>query len=387
VNFDLIIVGGGLAGAAMAVALRRSHLKIALIEQGPPVKPDVWDQRIYAYSPASAAFLAELGVWAHLEHARLTPVSAMQIHGDEGGTLNFTAYESGLSELAWIGESSLVHLELWESLKRQHNVTLFCPGVPEALDAGDSGATVRLKDGRVLSAALVVGADGRDSWARREASIAASVTHYGEMGVVANLRAEWPHRGTAFQWFMPAGVLAWLPLADGMISVVWSASDALASELLALPEDEFCARVAAAGGHRLGRFEMVTPRAAFPLRLMRTATVVRPRIALIGDAAHAIHPLSGHGINLGFQDARVLANALAALPTWRDPGELAVLRAYARRRAEEPFLLQYATHGLSRLFGNDNPLLGALRNAGLNLTSQLPVLKNALVRYAATGRF
>ena len=386
-NFDLIIVGGGLAGAAMAVALRRTHLKIALIEQGPPVKPDVWDQRIYAYSPASVAFLAELGVWAHLEHARLTPVSAMQIHGDEGGTLNFTAYESGLSELAWIGESSLVHLELWESLKRQHNVTLFCPGVPEALDAGDSGATVRLKDGRVLSAALVVGADGRDSWVRREASIAGSVTHYGEMGVVANLRAELPHRGTAFQWFMPAGVLAWLPLADGMVSVVWSAADALASELLALPEHEFCARVAAAGGHRLGRFEMLTPRAAFPLRLMRTETVVRPRIALIGDAAHAIHPLSGHGINLGFQDARVLANALAALPAWRDPGELAVLRAYARRRAEEPFLLQYATHGLSRLFGSDNPLLGALRNAGLNLTSQLPVLKNALVRYAATGRF
>jgi 2-polyprenyl-6-methoxyphenol hydroxylase-like FAD-dependent oxidoreductase len=169
--------------------------------------------------------------------------------------------------------------------------------------------------------------------------------------------------------------------------VVWSAADALASELLALPEHEFCARVAAAGGHRLGRFEMLTPRAAFPLRLMRTETVVRPRIALIGDAAHAIHPLSGHGINLGFQDARVLANALAALPAWRDPGELAVLRAYARRRAEEPFLLQYATHGLSRLFGSDNPLLGALRNAGLNLTSQLPVLKNALVRYAATGRF
>lgn len=386
-NFDLIIVGGGLAGAALAVALRRTPLKIALIEQMPPRRPQSWDQRIYAYSPASAAFLAELGAWDHLDHTRLAPVAEMHIHGDAGGELRFSAYDSGIGELAWIGESSLVHVELWESLKRQHNVTLLCPGVPAALSVAEGGASLRLEDGRMLSAALVVGADGRDSWVRSEAGIGASVTPYGEMGVVANLRAERPHRGVAFQWFRPDGVLAWLPLPDGMVSIVWSAQDALARELIELPEAAFCARVAAAGGHRLGRFEMLTPRAAFPLRLMRTETVVRPRVALVGDAAHAIHPLSGHGINLGFQDARALAEVLAALPAWRDPGDLAVLRAYARSRAEEPFLLQYATHGLSRLFASANPLAAGLRNVGLNLTGQLPVLKNALVRYAATGRF
>lgn len=386
-KFDLIIVGGGLAGAAMAVALRRSHLKVALVEQGPPQRPGGWDQRIYAYSPASAAFLAELGVWQHLDRARLTPVAEMQIHGDAGGELRFSAYESGISELAWIGESSLVRVELWESLKRQHNVTLLCPAVPEALDVREQGATVSLKDGRLLTAALVVGADGRDSWVRQEAGIGAAVKHYQEMGVVANFRSEQPHRGTAFQWFTPEGVLAWLPLADGMISMVWSAPDALAAELLELPERSFCERVAAAGASRLGRLELVTPRAAFPLRLMRTETTVRPRIALIGDAAHAIHPLSGHGINLGFQDARVLAAVLGALPAWRDPGELAVLRSYARKRAEEPFLLQYATDGLSRLFASNNSLVGPLRNVGLNLTGQLPVLKHMLVRYAATGQF
>lgn len=139
--------------------------------------------------------------------------------------------------------------------------------------------------------------------------------------------------------------------------------------------------------HCLGAFSLLSPRAAFPLRLMRVARVVQPRLALIGDAAHAIHPLSGHGINLGFQDAKALAEVLSAAASWEDPGELSVLRRYARQRAEEPFLLQYATHGLNRLFGARNPVMAALRNGGLNLTGQLPVLKDILVRYAANGHF
>src|SRR5690606_25128271 len=140
---------------------------------------------------------------------------------------------------------------------------------------------------------------------------------------------EKPHQGTAFQWFRDDGILAWLPLPGGMMSMVWSAQDAFADELLQLGEDEFCERVAAAGAHALGRLSLATERAAFPLKLLRVDTMVRPRVALLGDAAHAIHPLSGHGINLGFQDAMVLADKLGALPAWQDPGELSVLRAYA----------------------------------------------------------
>lgn len=386
-KFDLIIVGGGLAGAALAVALRRSTLSIALIENAPPVRTDAWDTRIYAYSPASADFLQSLGVWEHLDRQRLTPVAEMCIEGDDGGSLRFSAHESGLGELAWIGESSLVHVELWESVKRQHNVKLFSPAVPEGLEHEAEAVTLRLADGRRLTAKLVVAADGRDSWVRREAGMAASITPYDEKGVVANLQCERPHHGRAFQWFRRDGVLAWLPLAGNAVSMVWSAPDVVADELLALDEAEFCLRVASAGGERLGALSMMGRRAAFPLRLMRVPEIVRPRIALIGDAAHAIHPLSGHGINLGFQDAKVLAEALSELASWRDPGELSVLRRYARRRAEEPFLLQYATHGLSRLFGVDNSLASALRNTGLNLTGRMPVLKSALVRYATLGRF
>ena len=386
-KFDVLIVGAGLAGAALAAALRGSTLKVGIVETRPPARPDGWDARIYAISPTNVDFLSAIGIWQHLDPARMAPVYDMEIHGDAGGRLDFSAYDSGLRELAWILESSLMQLELWETVKRQHNVTLICPASPAALAIDDSAARLTLTDGRRVEAKLVVAADGRDSWVRQAAGIGARNTPYDEKGVVANFRCEKPHRNAAFQWFRPDGVLAYLPLPDQQMSMVWSAPDALADELVALPPEALCARVAEAGGYRLGKLELITPAAAFPLRLMRVETAVRPRLALIGDAAHAIHPLSGHGINLGYQDARVLAEQIKDLPAWRDPGELPVLRAYARARAEETALLQYTTHGLNRLFKPADPILSGLRNIGLNLTNSVPVLRNALVRYAIAGRF
>ena len=386
-KFDVLIVGAGLAGAALAAALRGSTLKIGIVEARPPSRPAGWDPRIYAISPTNADFLSAIGIWQHLDPTRMAPVYDMEIHGDAGGRLDFSAYDSGLRELAWILESSLMQQELWETVKRQHNVTLICPASPAALSIDDAAARLTLTDGRRIEARLVVAADGRDSWVRQAAGIGARNTPYDEKGVVANFRCEKAHRNTAFQWFRPDGVLAYLPLPEQHMSMVWSAPDAIADELVALSPEALCAKVAAAGEHRLGTLELVTPAAAFPLRLMRVDTAVQARLALIGDAAHAIHPLSGHGINLGYQDARVLAEQLAALPAWRDPGELPVLRAYARARAEETALLQYTTHGLNRLFKPADPLLSGLRNIGLNLTNKLPVLRNALVRYAIAGRF
>jgi len=386
-KFDVLVVGAGLAGAALAAALRGSRLKVGIVETRPPARPAGWDPRIYAISAANVDFLSSIGIWQHLDPQRLAPVYDMEIHGDAGGRLDFSAYDCGLRELAWILESSQMQLELWETVKRQHNVSLLCPAAPSALAIEEDAAYLTLEDGRRLESRLIVAADGRDSWVRQAAGIGARNTPYDEKGVVANFRCEKPHRNTAFQWFREDGVLAYLPLPGDYMSMVWSAPDALADELVGLSPEVLAARVSEAGAFRLGALETVTAAAAFPLRLMRVETVVKPRLALIGDAAHAIHPLSGHGINLGYQDARVLAEQLAQLDSWRDPGELSILRAYARARAEETALLQYTTHGLNRLFKPADPLLSGLRNLGLNLTNRLPVVRNALVRYAIAGRF
>lgn len=380
--FDLVIVGGGLAGASLAVALRDSRLKIALVESRPPHRPEGWDARIYAVSPANAAFLEEIGVWKHLDRSRIGAIRAMQVHGDAGGRLDFSAFDSGVSELAWILESALIACELWESAKRQSNLTLFCPAQPAGLEFRHDAAVLKLDDGTALSARLLVGADGRDSWVREHAGLTALNTAYGEKGVVANFATEKPHRDIAWQWFRDNGVLAWLPLPGKRISIVWSTPDTHADELCALPPAALCERIAEAGGYALGRLEPLTPATAFPLRLMRVPQTVAPRLALVGDAAHGIHPLSGHGINLGFQDARELATLIKACPPWQDIGDERLLRRYQRARKEETVLMQTTTDGLRRLFRANPPGLKPLRNLGLGLTNALPFAKNLLVRYA-----
>jgi 2-polyprenylphenol 6-hydroxylase len=381
-DFDVIIVGGGLAGLSLAVALKRCRLSIALVEGRTPLRPEGWDARIYAVSPANARFLEEIGAWAHLDPDRVQPVRAMEVYGDAGGRLDFSAYDAGVSELAWIVEASLMQRELWETARRQGNVSLLCPGVPRRLTFAEDAATLTLADGKELRGRLVVAADGADSWTRAAAGIDATFKPYKQHGVVANFATEKPHRDRACQWFRDDGVLAYLPLPGNLISIVWSTPPEHAAELLALSPEAFCERVADASGRRLGALSLVTPPAAFPLRLMRAPRMAAPRLALIGDAAHAIHPLSGHGINLGFQDARVLAATLDQRPEHVDCGDLAWLRRFERARKEEVVALQTVTDGLQRLFGLPGQPFSLLRNAGLNFTHRLPVVKDLLVRYA-----
>ena len=383
--FDVLIVGGGLAGLSLACALRDTRLKIALLESSPPQPSAGWDARVYAISPANAEFLQAIGVWKHLDGERISPIAAMKIVGDSGAKLDFSAYETGVAELGWVLESSLMACELWENVKRQANLTLLCPAAPNAIKMGEKSVELTLAEGQVLSTKLLVGADGGDSWVRGATGLQAIATPYGEMGLVANFECEHPHRGIARQWFRDDGVLAWLPLPGNRISVVWSTPDVHAGELLALPAEALALRVASAGGDALGSLKLLTPASAFPLRLLRVPQTIGSRVALLGDAAHGIHPLSGHGINLGYQDAKALAALLAATPEWQDVGSERLLQRYQRARREETLLVQYTTHTIRRLFRETLPGMRPLRNLGLGLTNTLPVVKNALVRYALGG--
>ncbi len=382
-DFDVLIVGAGLAGGSLACALAGSNLSVGVLEHRAPRRPEGWDARIYAISPANVAFLERLRIWPHLDSERLMRVERMAVFGDRGGQLGFSAWDAGLDALAWIAESGPLAVELWETLRRQPNVRVICPARPQNLDFSPECARIMLEDGRELRAKLVVAADGADSWVRLTAGLTVRTTAYDELGVVANFETELPHRLTAFQWFRPDGILAWLPLPGNRVSMVWSTPRAHAEELLTLGPQALATKVAEAGQQTLGTLSTITPAAGFPLRLMQVPQTVAPRLALIGDAAHAIHPLSGHGINLGFQDSAVLADVLRNAPAWQDCGELGLLRRYARARAEEVRLMQSTTHLLNRLFRPQNPLVVGLRNTGLSLTSRLPVLKSTMVRYAA----
>ncbi len=385
-RFDLIIIGGGLAGLSLASALRDTRLKIALVENRAPTRALGWDARVYAITPANADFLDTIGAWKHFDRARIAPIHAMKVCGDAGARLDFSAYETGVDELGWIVESSLMACELWESVKRQGNLSLLCPNSPQSLSARDDALVLTLADGQKLETRLLVGADGRDSWVRVASGLTATSTPYGEMGLVANFECERPHRNIARQWFRDDGVLAWLPLADSdgvnRISIVWSTQTANAQTLLALSPDDLCARVRAAGGGELGELTLITPAAAFPLLLMRVPSTIAARVALIGDAAHGIHPLSGHGINLGYEDACALADLISATPEWQDIGSPGLLRRYQRARREQTVVLQMATDTLRRLFRETLPGVKALRNIGLQLSNASPVVKNVLVRYA-----
>ncbi|HEY7674087.1 MAG TPA: UbiH/UbiF family hydroxylase [Burkholderiales bacterium] len=380
-KFDVVIVGGGLAGASLAVALADSKFEVALIERRPPAQPGPeWDSRVYSLTPASIAFLDEIGVWSRLEQERITPVYDMRVFGDDRrSNLRFSAYEAGVRQLAATVESNRLQHAMWRALERRRKLSLLCPEAPVQLRSAGDGVEIGLEGGRSLSARLAVGADGADSWLRHAAGIQVRRRNYGQQGVVANFACARMHRNTAYQWFRRDGVLAYLPLPQERISMVWSTSDALARELLDLPPAQLCRRVAEAGGEALGSLEALTPPAAFPLMSMNAEQLTRGRVALVGDAAHVVHPLAGQGINLGFGDAHALADLLRDAP---DPGDRLLLRRFERARAEDILAMRLVTDGLQRLFNADYPAIARIRNLGLNLTDSLPVIKTLLTRRA-----
>jgi 2-octaprenylphenol hydroxylase len=382
-TFDVLIIGGGLVGASLAAALKSSGLNMALVETQPTAPSNEgWDNRIYAISPGGAAFLNQCNAWQQLDMNRVQPVETMRVFGDEGMELDFSAYQLGEPELAFILENRLLQQVLWQGLHEQDNLALFHPAHCASLVWHDDAAYLQLEDGRTLKAKLVVGADGGNSWVRQQAGIVAPPTLYDQHGVVANFTVEKSHRATAFQWFQPDGILALLPLPQQMVSMVWSVSPGKAKVLLQLSNEELCAQVAAASHHTLGALQLVTPPAAFPLRSLNLPQIIKSRLALVGDAAHNIHPLAGQGVNLGFRDARQLAEVLLQRDAQQDCGNIHLLRRYERARKEDVLSMLLTTDVLQKLFNNSNPLLRAARNLGLAATNRIAPLKKMLARQA-----
>lgn len=378
--YDVAIVGGGLVGASLALALAGGRRRVCLIERqnvAAPPADDSWDARVYAISPGSRAFLARHDGF-HVPGSRRAPVLAMDVRGDQGGRIRFDAIEMAADELAVIVENRCLLWSLWRKLEGR--VDLLTGVTLAGAEFGNGVGLLRCDDGRELRARLLVAADGAQSWLREQAGIGFSRLPYQQHGVVANFACERDHGSVARQWFRRDGVLAWLPLPGNRLSMVWSTDDDHAKELTAMPLDMLSSRVAEAGGNALGGLRALAPAQAFPLAMGRADATVGPRLALVGDAAHTVHPLAGQGVNLGFGDARQLAELLAGHDG--DPGDPMLLARYARGRAEEVKAMQSVCHGLQRLFGHPSDGAAVLRNVGLRLVDGVGPLKRGLMQQA-----
>lgn len=386
---DICIVGNGVIGKVAALGFAQAGLSVNLLcptnEKPAPVKG--WDVRVYALNHVAHALLSSLKVWDALDASRVEPIDSMLVHGDDlpdASKLAFDAFGAHVGALAWIVEDSNLNHALDTALRFASNVRVV-KGSAVKLSADDAGATVQMDMGDTLKASLVVGADGGQSWVRGQCDIGIDYRSYGQRAVVANFECEKPHHGVAQQWFTPSeGIVALLPLPGQRVSLVWSAPDVLAETLLHESLTQLAERLTKISDRRLGQLNPVQPECikAFPLTLMGTHAMIAPRVALIGDAAHVVHPLAGHGMNLGFADVAQLLKTIAERESHRDCGDNRVLARYARARKEDVLLMQLATDGLARLFGTDFEPVRVLRNMGLNLIDKLPVLKKRLIAHA-----
>jgi ubiquinone biosynthesis UbiH/UbiF/VisC/COQ6 family hydroxylase len=385
VTENLVVVGGGPVGLSFALAAARSaSLTVRLVESGAALEAsrnEDFDHRVYALSPGSKAFLEGLGAWQLLQRERVAPVTAMRVWGDD--RTSEIEFEQR-SPLAYIVENRTLTAALWTLVRQQHRIEVHAPCAPAEWlrdDARDC-ITLTLNQGESIDAALVVGADGANSWVRQQADLPVSAKSYESFGVVANFECERSHDGVARQWFAAESVLAWLPLPGARISIVWSVSTERSEDLLAMDPEAFADCVRAAGDESLGRLRCASPAARFPLRRIVAERCVANRVALIGDAAHAIHPLAGQGVNLGFADARLLGTLLAERSPLHSIGDLSLLRKYERGRKESVMALATLTDQLKALFAHPAKGIARLRNAGVAFADRQAWLKRRLMQYA-----
>ena len=387
---DVAIVGAGMVGAALALDLARRGFEVVLVESRAPAPWRVVDEvdlRVVALAASSIALLRRLEVWTTIASARASAYRRMYVWDALApGSLAFDAADEGASALGYIVENRLIQSVLWQAVERHGGIELRCPARVVASEVDDNGAarTLAFEDGAQLRARLVVAADGADSALRGLLGIETRDRDYAQRGIVAHVAHARAHEATAWQRFLPDATLAFLPLADGRSSIVWSVANAEAERLLALEDEAFRAELGAAFDFRLGAITATTQRAAFPLRLRLAERYIGPRFALVGDAAHVVHPLAGQGVNLGFRDTVELANALdEARERKADFAAEQILRRYERRRRSDNAMSAHAFDAIQRGFGSDNPALAGLRGAGLALVDRVAPLKRFFAHRAA----
>lgn len=383
-QFDVAIVGGGMVGAVLAVALSQAKFSVALVEARQPDAFDPageFDLRQSAIAPGPRRVLSNLGIWDTVAAQRVCPFTGMKVwDAGQDAELFLEHTAVGLPELGHIVENGLIVDAAWQQLA---DVEVFCPALLAELVIEADCARLTLDDESELSARLVVGAEGANSAVRQAVGIATTGWGYGQRCTVGAVTTERHHRHIAWQRFTETGPVAFLPLADGRCSLAWHADDALADELKALDHDAFCERLTEASAGVLGRVETMDTRAAFPLKLMHAERYCGHRVALAGDAAHVLHPMAGQGVNLGLLD---VAELVAALETGRDAGadagDLTYLKRYQRARMAENMMMLGATDGLKRLFGSHNPLLRRLRGLAVDGAANLAPIRQIMIHHA-----
>lgn len=391
-EFDVLVIGAGMVGAAAASLLARGGFSVAVVEGREPRPFDPGQPvglRVSAFSPGSAAILAEAGAWRQVLRQRHCPYRRMVVEDrDENTVLEFQAPEFGLDELGTIVENDLVQGSLWQALQVMAGLELYCPDRLESLDYADGRARVQLKSGTLLSAKLLVGADGARSQLRDMLGIRQEHWEYGQSGIVGVVQTDEPNPGVAWQRFLDSGPLAFLPLADGSSSIVWSCPDREVARLLELDDENFLAEleqaVAGGSGHWPVGVRSIGERAAFPLTMRLSERYTGRQAVLVGDAAHVMHPLAGQGVNLGLLDVAGLVEVLIeARRRQQDIGAAKTLLKYDRWRRSEAELMCRGVHSIRGLFIPGE--LGGLRRLGISLVARSWTAREAFIR-RATGR-
>ena len=393
-HYDIVIIGAGMAGASLACALADSGFCTAIVDAGPvpvskPVRADsvaAMDLRVVALAPASQTLLQQLGVWADIEVLGVSAYTDMQVWDADGtGNIAFDAASVAADRLGVIVENRSIIWALQRRLQAA-GVAIYASSPVSTMQHHKTGWRLSLGDGQHLQAGLLVGADGARSRVRQAAGITSRVVNNNQQAIVCNVRTTMPHHNVARQRFLPTGPLAFLPAAavgEAVCSVVWSCSSAIAEQYLALSDADFKTALGNAFEMRLGPIVELSPRLGFPLLAQHAASYSGPALALIGDAAHVLHPLAGQGINLGFGDVQALAEALHyAARTGLAVGNKRVLARYQRQRRGITLRMLAVTQGLNYLFGARALPLRWLRNEGLRQLDSQPYARQAIIRQA-----